>query len=108
MAVKLTHDTTECQPRCATETTSDNKVVKWGLCLPDCPTIEPEVACLDDPIFPDWVRASDRDAVNFTATLQTLTGPKNFDQDVGTVVLELDYVEFTCPVGYIFEVRLKI
>ena len=73
--------------------------------LPDCPTIEPEVACLEDPTFPDWVRASDRDAVNFTATLQTATGPMSFAQDVGTVVLELDYVEFTCPDGYIFEVR---
>ena len=39
--------------------------------------------------------------MNFTATLHG----NPFTQDVGTVVLELDYVEFTCPVGYIFEVN---
>ena len=32
-------------------------------------------------------------------------GLLNILQDIGTVVLELDYVEFTCPDGYIFEVR---
>ena len=31
------------RPWCATEVNSTNGVVRWGLCLPDCPTIEPEV-----------------------------------------------------------------
>ena len=40
-----------------------------GECVEDCPTEKPEVACLTEPIFPDWVDATDgEDYLNFTTT----------------------------------------
>ena len=58
-----------------------------------------QVACLEDPVFPEWVRDSaedlEKEAVNFTATLTKLNSIGSFVQDIGTVLLEFDYVEFT-------------
>ena len=57
------------------------------------------MACLEDPVFPEWVRDSaedlEKEAVNFTATLTKLNSIGSFVQDIGTVLLEFDYVEFT-------------
>ena len=55
------------RPWCATETdpSNNNAVLRWGLCLPDCPTIEPEVACLEDPIFPEWVRPQEKGRLSY-------------------------------------------
>ena len=40
-------------PWCATE--FDGTLIKaWGLCLPDCPYIVPEVVCLDPPVVPQF------------------------------------------------------
>ena len=40
-------------PWCATET-NGNAIVSWGLCLPDCPYIVPEVVCLAPPVVPQF------------------------------------------------------
>ena len=41
------------QPWCATEI-NGNQIIGWGLCLPDCPFIVPDVVCLAPPEVPQF------------------------------------------------------
>ena len=57
-------------PWCPTQFEADGITIKeWGECAEDCPAEEPMIACLTEPIFPDWVDDTDgEDYVNFTTT----------------------------------------
>ena len=46
---------------------ADGSISSWGDCLPDCPLEEPEVACMEDPIFPPYSEEGTNQA-NFTTT----------------------------------------
>jgi hypothetical protein len=85
------------KPWCPTEVdpAPPHDIVRWGFCQDYCPTEKPEVACLEDPTFPDYVRPEGEGTfVNFTT---------DFKPNIGQIVLELDYVVFKCPLGYVFD-----
>ena len=69
-------------------------IVRWGYCLPDCPHEEIKVACIHEPIFPDFLFIDDGYHQNLTS---------NYIPGSGEVLLELDYVTFECPLGYVVE-----
>jgi hypothetical protein len=72
---------------------SDGTIKKWGYCLDDCPAEEPVVACLTEPIFPV---STDDDGYHQNYTTEYLQGS-------GQILLDMDYVVFECPPGYVFE-----
>ena len=59
-----------------------NAIVSWGLCLPDCPYIVPEVVCLAPPAVPKFgSRESDGEIIqeNYASTWFNLTFINNTD-----------------------------
>ncbi len=73
--------------------TDSGYIDEWGYCLDDCPAEVPEVACLDEPIFPDFA-PGDGYHENFTSS---------YIQGSGKITRDLDYVTFGCEPGYVFE-----
>ena len=74
------------QPWCATNF-DDNleEILAWGLCLPDCPSMEPEVSCLSPPPIPQFGLRNDSGNIifeNYASDWFTLHFTNNSD---GTV-----------------------
>ena len=75
------------------EIDSNDNIVRWGYCLEDCPSEEPIVACREEPEFPPYVGENGYH-MNFTT---------EYVKDSNEPLLEMDYVKFECPTGYVFE-----
>ncbi len=75
---------------------SSGEIVKWDHCLLDCPREEPEVVCLDEPVFP---RFPDLAALNYTVVPHYELGL----EEETPVIRELNLVSFVCPEGAVFE-----
>lgn len=62
--------------------------------MEDCPSEEPVIACRDEPIFPSYVDEDDGYYMNFTT---------DYIEGSNEPLLEMDYVSFECPTGFVFE-----
>ena len=101
------------------------KPVEWGLCLPDCPSQEVEIVCKDLPPFPALADLSENPkSVNYTIkgilpnrttniVIPGVSGNKINKIKLTTLTrlsinqfltwLQMSYISFSCPEGYIFE-----
>ena len=74
------------QPWCATDyDQSSEEILAWGLCLPDCPYIEPEVSCLSPPPVPQFGLRNDSGKIifqNYFADWFTLEFQNNTDNSI--------------------------
>ena len=65
------------------ELSSDDQVLEWGDCLPDCPTQETNPVCLMDPVAPalqDEYQGSKNYSTDFVLALEKLL--KGYDEYV--------------------------
>ena len=49
---------------------TNDEILEWGECLLDCPHEPIQIACLSEPLFPDYAIGEEELLTNFTASYE--------------------------------------